>query len=60
MERIRASQEPAFIDARECGRRLGRSPRSVLEMAAKGVLPSHRHGKRVMFSWADVDRTVRG
>jgi len=58
MERIRAAQEPAFIDARECGRRLGRSRRSVLELAAKGVLPSHRQGRRVMFKWRDVERTV--
>ncbi len=57
---ILAAQEPAFIDARECGRRLGRSPRSVLEMAAKGVLPSHRQGKRVMFAWRDVEQAVRG
>lgn len=57
---IRADREPAYIDARECARRMGRSVRSVLYMASKGHLPSVRQGNRVMFSWAEVQRTVEG
>lgn len=58
--RLRADREPEYIDAREAARRMGRSVRSVTDMAARGSLPSHRQGKRVMFRWSEIERKING
>lgn len=55
IEQLRADREPEYIDAREAARRMGRSARSVTDMAARGTIPSHRQGKRVMFRWSEIE-----
>ena len=60
IDRLKAEQEPIFIDAKETARRLGRSVRSVHQLAKDGIIPSVRQGGRVMFRWADVERAIEG
>lgn len=58
--RLKADNEPVYIDAKEVARRLGRSLRSVHHMAAVGTIPSVRQGTRVMFRWEQVQRALEG
>ncbi len=52
------AREAPFLEAKEVARRLGRSARSVTQLAA--VIPSHRQSGRVMFRWRDVERAIEG
>ena len=56
--KIQAAQEPAYIGAKEIARRLGRSLRSVHHLAKMGQIPSIRQGRRVMFSWHEVQSAI--
>lgn len=58
--RLEARDAPAYLSAREVARRLSLSLRTVQDRASRGLLPSVRVGKRVMFRWADVQRAVEG
>jgi excisionase family DNA binding protein len=58
VEKIKADQEPTYISAKEVARRMGRSLRTIHHMAKTGAIPSERQGSRVMFRWADVQRTL--
>lgn len=58
--RLEASKAPAYLSAREVARRLSLSLRTVQDRASRGLLPSVRVGKRVMFRWAEIERTIDG
>lgn len=56
VEHVLAVSEPIAVDAREAGRRLGLSVRSVRRMTADGRLPVLRVGRRVLIPVAALDR----
>ena len=51
---IPASEQ--LLDAKEVGKRLKVSPRTVKEMANKGRLPAYRIGIYLRFKWDEVEK----
>ena len=58
VDKIKADQQPTYINAKEVAQRLGRNLRSVYHMAKTGAIPSVPQGGRVMFRWEDVQRVI--
>ncbi len=60
MEKLQgqSAKAPRLLTVKQAAEYLGRSPKAIYDMAAKGILPAVREGKRLHFDRCELEEWI--